>query len=129
MQKNIKVLVVEPNKLPYEKVIKNNLEEKQKIVAGLIEYVSLDNNSLLVYNEEGKILGIEPNRIVGRDIIAGTFFIVGDSLGIGEDVSLNENQIERFKNQFGKDSIFEMNLKLFKLMRKKFRNVGGRIYA
>ena len=103
MQKNIKVLVVEPNKLPYEKVIKNNLEEKQKIVDGLIEYVSLNNNSLLVCNEEGKILGMEPNRIVGRDIIAGTFFIVGDSPGTGEDVSLNENQIERFKNQFGKD--------------------------
>ena len=119
MQKNIKVLVVEPNKLPYEKVIRNNLEEKQKIVDGLIEYVSLDNNALLVCNEEGKILGMEPNRIVGRDIIAGTFFIVGDSPGTGEDVSLNENQIERFKNQFGKDSIFEMNLKLFKLMREK----------
>ena len=74
MQKNIKVLVVEPNKLPYEKVIKNNLEEKQKIVDGLIEYVSLDNNSLLVCNEEGKILGMEPNRIVGRDIIAGKQF-------------------------------------------------------
>ena len=119
MQKNIKVLVVEPNKLPYEKVIKNNLEEKQKIVDGLIEYVSLDNNSLLVCNEEGKILGMEPNRIVGGDIIAGTFFIVRDSLGTGEDVSLNENQIERFKNQFGKDSMFEMNLKLFKLMNEK----------
>lgn len=119
MQKNIKVLVVEPNKLPYEKVIKNNLEEKQKIVDGLIEYVSLDNNSLLVCNEEGKILGMEPNRIVGGDIIAGTFFIVRDSLGTGEDVSLNENQIERFKIQFGKDSILEMNLKLFKLMREK----------
>ena len=119
MQKNIKVLVVEPNKLPYEKVIRNNLEEKQKIVDGLIEYVCLDNNSLLVCNEEGKILGMEPNRIVGRDIIAGTFFIVGDSPGIGEDISLNENQIERFKNQFGKDSMFEMNLKLFKLMREK----------
>ena len=119
MEKNIKVLVVEPNKLPYEKVIKNKLEEKQKIVDGLIEYVSLDNNSLLVCNEEGKILGMEPNRIVGGDIIAGTFFIVRDSLGTGEDVSLNENQIERFKIQFGKDSILEMNLKLFKLMREK----------
>lgn len=119
MENNIKVLVVEPNKLPYEKIIKNKLEEKQKIVDGLIEYVNLDNNPLLVCNEEGKILGYEPNRILGGDIIAGTFFIVGDSLGTGEDVSLNENQIERFKIQFGKDSILEMNLKLFKLMREK----------
>lgn len=119
MQKNIKVLVVEPNKLPYEKVIKNKLEDKQKIVGGLIEYVSLDNNALLVCNEEGKILGHEPNRILGRDVIAGTFFVVGDKPGTGEDVSLNESQIERFKEQFGKNSIIEMNLKLIKLMREK----------
>lgn len=119
MEKNIKVLVVEPNKLPYEKVIKNKLEDKQKIVGGLVEYVSLDNNALLVCNEEGKIFGLEPNRFIGRDIIAGTFFIVGDKPGTGEDVSLNESQIERFKNQFGKDSIFQMNLKLFKLMHEK----------
>ena len=119
MEKNIKVLVVEPNKLPYEKVIKNKLEEKQKIVNGLIEYVSLDNNALLVCNEEGKILGYEPNRILGRDVIAGTFFIVGDKSGTGEDISLNESQIERFKEQFGKNSIIEMNLKLIKLMHEK----------
>ena len=119
MEKNIKVLVVEPNKLPYEKVIKNKLEEKQKIVNGLIEYVSLDNNALLVCNEEGKILGYEPNRILGIDVIAGTFFIVGDKPGTGEDISLNESQIERFKEQFGKNSIIEMNLKLIKLMHEK----------
>ena len=119
MQKNIKVLVVEPNKLPYEKVIKNQLKDKQEIVGGLVDYVSLDNNALLVCNDEGKILGHEPNRIVGRDIIAGTFFIVGDKPGTGEDVSLNESQIERFKKQFGKNSIIEMNLKLIKLMHEK----------
>ena len=119
MEKNIKVLVVEPNKLPYEKVIKNKLEEKQKIVNGLIEYVSLDNNALLVCNEEGKILGYEANRFLGRDVIAGTFFIVGDKPGTGEDISLNESQIERFKEQFGKNSIIEMNLKLIKLMHEK----------
>ena len=105
--------------MPYEKVIKNKLEEKQKIVNGLIEYVSLDNNALLVCNEEGIILGHEPNRILGRDIIAGTFFIVGDKPGTGEDISLNESQIERFKEQFGKNSIIEMNLKLIKLMHEK----------
>ena len=117
----IDVLIVEPNKLPYEKTIENTLEAKQEIVGGFIECTGImsDYDVSIICNEEGKILGMEPNRIVGKDIIAGTFFIVGDSPGTGEDVSLNENQIERFKNQFGKDSIFEMNLKLFKLMREK----------
>ena len=78
MQRNIRVLVVEPNKLPYEKVIPNRLKDKQNLVGGLIEYTRVDNdeNSLVICNEEGKILGLEWNREIGDDIIAGTFFIV-----------------------------------------------------
>ncbi len=119
MEKNIKVLIVEPNKLPYEKVIENKLEEKQKIVGGYIEYVSLDGNALLICNEEGKIYGLQPNRILGRDIIVGTFLIVGDNPGTGEDMSLNSIEIDRYKNQFGKDSIFEMNMKILKVINEK----------
>ena len=96
MQRNIRVLVVEPNKLPYEKVIPNRLKDKQNLVGGLIEYTRVDNdeNSLVICNEEGKILGLEWNREIGDDIIAGTFFIVGDNPDIGEDRSLTDEQIE-----------------------------------
>ena len=106
MQRNIKVLVVEPNKLPYEKIIKNTLQEKQEVVGGLIEYTyMLDDVSVaLVCNEEGKLMGLELNRDIGYDVIAGPFFIVGydDS---GEDRSLTDEQLEKYKNRFGKESI------------------------
>lgn len=106
MQRNIKVLVVEPNKLPYEKTIKNTLQTKQDLVGGLIEYTyMLDDDSVaLVCNEEGKLMGLELNRDIGYDVIAGPFFIVGydDS---GEDRSLTDGQLEKYKNRFGKESI------------------------
>lgn len=106
MQRNIKVLVVEANKLPYEKTIKNTLQAKQELVGGLIEYTYvLDDDSVaLVCNEEGKLMGLELNRDIGYDVIAGPFFIVGydDS---GEDRSLTDEQLEKYKNRFGKESI------------------------
>lgn len=118
MQRNIKVLVVEPYKEPYEKVIKNNLKEKQDLVGGLIEYTRIENedNALLICNEEGKLLDLEPNRVLGRDIIVGTFFIVGDDPDIGEDRSLTNKQIERLKIRFGRESILETETRLCKIM-------------
>lgn len=116
MQRNIRVLVVEPNKLPYEKVIPNRLKDKQNLVGGLIEYTRVDNdeNSLVICNEEGKILGLEWNREIGDDIIAGTFFIVGDNPDIGEDRSLTDEQIEKYKERFNEKSIEKTNMFLLK---------------
>lgn len=64
MNDNLTVLFVEPKKLPKRITIKNTLEEKQKLVGGLIEYTNLidDNSVLLICNEEGKILGLPYNR-------------------------------------------------------------------
>jgi len=116
LQRNIRVLVVEPNKLPYEKVIPNRLKDKQNLVGGLIEYTRVDNdeNSLVICNEEGKILGLEWNREIGDDIIAGTFFIVGDNPDIGEDRSLTDEQIEKYKERFNEKSIEKTNMFLLK---------------
>ncbi len=118
MQRNINVLVVEPNKLPYEKIISNNLKEKQELVGGLIEYTRIEDedNVLLVCNEERKLIGLEPNRTLGRDIIMGTFFLVKDDPEIGEDRSLSKSQIERLKNRFGPESIEETKARLCRIM-------------
>lgn len=114
MQRNIKVLVVEPNKEPREEMIHNRLKDKQHIVGGLIEYVSIpdDENTLIICNEEGKLLGLPPNRQIGNDIIAGTFFIVGDN-DTGEDRSLTDEQINHYKDYFGKDSIIESDIEQY----------------
>ena len=118
MQRNIRVLVVEPNKLPYEKTIKNCLQSKQELVGGYIEYTYLDDdyNVAIICNEEGKIDELELNRSINHDIIAGTFIIVGDN-DTGEDRSLTDYQIEKYKIRFGKESIYETNLKKLELVK------------
>ncbi len=106
MQRNIRVLVVEPNKLPKEEIIPNRLQDKQKIVDGLIEYVYLeeDRDVVIICNEEGKINGSEPNRYIGHDVLFGTFIIVGDN-DTGEDRSLTDEQIKKYKERFNEKSI------------------------
>lgn len=94
----IKVLIVEPIRDPYIKEISNTLEEKQKIVGGLIQKTELENNVDLIYNEESKILNLEMNRIVKNDVVCGTFIIAGQKNG--EYISLTEKQIQKYKRYF-----------------------------
>ncbi|MDK2798949.1 MAG: hypothetical protein PWQ70_568 [Clostridiales bacterium] len=95
----MRVLIVEPYKEPYEKDIDNSLKSMQKIVGGLIKPVYMDENTAIICNEEGKLMGLEGNRRVGRDIIAGTFFIAGMN-DEGEFVSLTDEQLKACKERF-----------------------------
>lgn len=97
-EKKIKILVVEPKKEPYEKIIDNTLEEKQKIVGGLIEFVELEETVDLICNDEGKINNLEMNRIITNDIICGTFIICGQK--DGDSISLTDEEIEKYKKYF-----------------------------
>lgn len=101
IEKIIRILKIEPQKLPYEKKINNDLEGIQGEVEGLFECIYLDDNCILVCNEEGKLNGMELNRRVGNDIIAGPFFIAGDSCD-GEFISLTDEQVEQYTNEFSK---------------------------
>lgn len=94
----IRVLIVEPNKEPYVKEIENTLEEKQKIVGGLIGFLELEYNVDLICNEEGKFLNLEFNRVITNDVIVGTFIIAGQNKG--ETISLSRKQIKKYKKEF-----------------------------
>lgn len=94
----IRILVVEPNKEPYKKKIPHTLEDMQKVVGGLIEFVELEYNVDLICNEEGKIYNLPMNRAIQNDIIAGTFFIAGQHNG--ETISLSKKQIKKYKKMF-----------------------------
>lgn len=55
----------------------------QELVGGYIEAIPLTEKLSLVCNEEGKMQGLKPNRILivdGKeiDVICGNFFIVGN---------------------------------------------------
>lgn len=104
MENKIKVLMVEPNKEPYETKIGTDLKSCQQAVGGLIECIYLDDNAIMVCNEEAKLIGLEGNRSLGKDIIAGTFFICGDK--DGEFVSLTNDQINEYSNRFHEPEYF-----------------------
>lgn len=101
----IKVLKVEPDKAPELIEMKNELEAMQAIVGGYIEVMPIEEGVAIVCNEEGKMYGAELNRPIYHggqivDIIAGTFFIAGDDISIGEFVSLTDKQIAKYTKQF-----------------------------
>ena len=100
----ITVLKVEPGKAPEEVTIPNTLEAMQEMVGGFIEIVYLDD-VCLVCNEEGKLMGLEGNRRVGRDIISGTFFLAGDT-DCGEFCSLTQEQLDQFSQRFTQPETF-----------------------
>ena len=106
--KQICVLIVEPLKLPVEKYIENTLEAKQKIVGGYIEVISPfdDENVDLICHEEGKILGLPLNRLIGDDIIAGPFILAGVDNEEGTFISLTDEQVEKYKKMFGLIEIY-----------------------
>lgn len=95
----IKVMIVRPDEHPFVKEISNDLVTMQTIVGGDIEEISLDDHTVLVCNEEGKLNNLKANRCVGNDIIAGTFFIARDDGG-EELISLNEEQIKEYTERF-----------------------------
>ncbi len=116
MEKEIRVLVIEPLKKPYEKTIPNTLKALQHEVGGLIEVLSVpldyDSEAVIIQNEEGKINSLPMNRVLYDadfsidDIICGTFLIVGTK---GENFcSLTDKQI--FRNT----RLFEMPQRLMR---------------
>ena len=104
-QNEIKVLMVAPGEHPREVVLKNDLDALQKAVSigcdyqGLIEVISLGKGVCIICNEEGKLLGLEGNRRLGSDIIAGVFYVVGEDKR-GNFVSLTEAQMEYYTKRF-----------------------------
>lgn len=100
MSEMLRVLMVEPHKVPYELQLRDTLPELQKAVGGLIEVLYNGDGTLLVCNEEGKIIGMEGNRRIGdgSTIIAGPFFVCGDS---GESFrSLTDEELSRYADRF-----------------------------
>ena len=107
-------LLVKPNKLPEEITFDNSLEKKQELVEGYIEYAYSDDfpDVAFICNEEGKINGLPYNRDIGHDIIAGNFIIISSNVKDGEDVSLSDKQIEKYKKIFNDKSIEDTNIKI-----------------
>lgn len=94
------VVFVEPHKKPVIRKLRNEYEDISRAVGGLIEHIYQEDGTILVANEESKLLGMDGNRRLndGKSILAGPFFVVGDD---GEDYrSLTEEEIKKYMNRF-----------------------------
>ena len=124
-EKEITVVMVEPGKRPKITTLKNDLDALQKAVSigtdyqGLIELIGLEDGVDLLCNEEGKLIGLEWNRSIGHDLIAGVFYVVGADGG-GNFTSLSEVQQKKYIEMFWEpeyyskdDDILEYLLRLF----------------
>ena len=111
-EKSITVLKVAPHCQPEVVTLKNDLRSLQEAVSidapyvGLIEIVWLDAKTCIVLNEEGKLLGLTPNRRLGYDILCGTFYVTGQDAK-GNLTSLPSAAIERYRHIFSRLDIID----------------------
>lgn len=101
----MKVLMVEPGKVPYVTELGEDLKSLQAAVGGHIEAVyPWEDPVALVCNEDGLYLQLPPNRAVCdedgnvRDLIVGKFFIVG--LGEEDFADLPDELSKKFYEMF-----------------------------
>ena len=110
-EQHIKALKIAPMERPEICYLENKLESLQKAVSigadyvGLIEILDLDERTCIVCNDEGKLIGLMPNRRVGDDIICGVFYVTGQNED-GDLTSLTDEQIEHYSEVFGNIEYF-----------------------
>ena len=85
MAHKIDCIIKRPDE-PYghKTAVSDTLENLQRIVGGYIECVHVTEDLVIICNEEGKLLGLEPNMRFGIDYLVGTIIVVGndgDSFG------------------------------------------------
>ena len=101
-----RVVYVEPGKPACVREISTELEDIQEAVGGgLFECVyPHEDNTVLVCNDEGKLLGMEGNRRLDTgSIIAGPFFVIGDA---GENFrSLTDEEVETYLQKYAEPEI------------------------
>lgn len=111
-EKKIKVLKIAPGKAPEIVWLQNELSALQEAVSigadytGLIEIVELDSNTCILCNEEGKLIGLEPNRRLGRDILCGVFYITGQTKD-GDLASLPDMAMETYARLFADPQVID----------------------
>ena len=110
----MRIIMVEPERSPYEMELEDGLGAMQRCVGGNIEvvYEPGGRDAALICNDEGKLLGLPLNRALrdeeGQiyDVIAGTFFICGAPEDSDSFTSLTDEQVAYWLKRFAKPEFF-----------------------
>lgn len=103
----MKILLIEPRKPPRPLDIKDDLTAMQRLVGGTIQALyPFDERVALICNDDGKLLGLPPNRALCRpngeiyDVLVGPFFLCATPPDSDSFESLSDEQIARFSQLF-----------------------------
>lgn len=80
--------------------VENELEVFQSIVGGYIETMGY-KNLVIICNEEGKLRGLQPNVVLGRDMLVGTIIVCGASGDEFSDIPIDFKKWEQNVNLSG----------------------------
>lgn len=80
--------------------VENDLEVFQSIVGGYIETTGY-KNLVIICNEEGKLRGLQPNVVLGRDMLVGTIIVCGAFGDEFSDVPIDFKKWEQIVNMSG----------------------------
>lgn len=87
MKERIKVIRKLPGEPAQIVVITNTLHSLQAQVGGLIQAVTVAENCAILCNEEGRLMGLEPNCRIENNDFVGPILIVGVNGADFDDVS------------------------------------------
>ena len=113
MEENtLSVLKIAPGQHPQQVEIDNDLKALQEAVGGFIgaSYPFADDPIAIVYNDDGKLMGLPLNRALrdedGQmyDAVAGTFLVVG--LGEEDFASLSPEMAQKYEEHFHQPEAF-----------------------
>ena len=104
----MKILLIEPEKIPRPLEIEPSLKSMQQLVGGPIQAIyPFEEPVALICHEEGKLLGLPLNRVLRSpetgeiyDIIAGPFFLCSAPPNSDHFESLTEEQLKRYTKRF-----------------------------
>lgn len=80
--------------------VENELEVFQSIVGGYIETTGY-KNLVIICNEEGKLRGLEPNIVLGHDMLVGPIIVCGASGDEFADIPIDFKKWEQIVNMSG----------------------------
>ena len=113
MEENtLSVLKIAPGQFPQQVEIDSDLKALQEAVGGFIgaSYPFADDPVAIVYNDDGKLMGLPLNRALrdedGQmyDAVAGTFLVVG--LGEEDFASLTPELVQKYEQLFHQPEAF-----------------------
>ena len=112
VENTLSVLKIAPGQYPQQVEIDSDLKALQEAVGGFIgaSYPFADDPVAIVYNDDGKLMGLPLNRALrdedGQmyDAVAGTFLVVG--LGEEDFASLTPELAQKYEQLFHQPEAF-----------------------